>query len=527
MLDRQLISAAVWILGAILGPLVLTAALEGDPFPLLAMGGASALFLIIFVMKERAIALPIIGLFMGGRLNFLPFGLDVTAVLSLALIAYYFFAYFTMKQRNLMKGPYSLFIPISVITAIVLYHNRKLGLYHLLDSGLEGSRPGLMMLLAIATYFCGISVASPSRKFLARLPYYCLVLSLLAAIPGVMTTFYPPLAPYLYYITNSVNVDAYKDANGYGTDMARNGALAGVGANLGLFLLCWYPIYNWWRPNRWWVPMLLVVSFGLVLTGGFRNEVVSFGILVMLAMWCYFSWRSLFILPVILGVAYALSLCVSVGLVPLPSIAQRSLSFLPGKWDPVAMASAEASLDFRANIQKVYIQEYLYKSPWIGNGFAFDRAEFLKYGELAETSETPDHYYNAKEFITGKMFHIGWISLYDTLGLIGGGAFLALLLAMLCITTYFILARNDRQDQFFRLKIWLFCNIGMQAIAFFTVFGDVAGTFTSLCPFALILVHLCRMELGWGKKVDVLAPREREGIGPMEKADPAPSLLQS
>jgi hypothetical protein len=527
VLDRKFISAAIWILGAILGPLVLTSALQGNPIPLLALGGAIFLFLIIFVMKERAIALPVIGLFMGGRLNFLPFGLDLVAVLSLALIAYYFFAYFTMKQRNLTTGPYCLFIPIGVITAIVLFHTRKLGLYQLTGSAEEGSRPGLMMLLGAVTYFCGISIAPPPRKFLARLPYYCLVLSVLAAIPGMVTTFYPAIAPYLYYITDSVNVDAYKEANGYVTDIARNRAFASVGESLALFLLCWYPMYTWWRPNRWWVPLLLVIGFGLVVFGGFRSDVASFCILVMLAMWCYFSWRSLFVLPIVLAGTYALSFCVSGGLVPLPTVAQRSLSFLPGKWDPEATASANASVDFRNNIQTVYMREEMYKSPFIGNGFTFDRAKYQKYLDLAQTSETPDNYYQSKAFITARMYHIGWISVYDTIGLIGGIAFLAMLLAMLCIATYFILGRVDPHDLFSRLKIWLFCNIWVQAIGFFTIFGDVRNTFTTLCAYALVLVHLCWMDLGWGKKVEVSAPRKQEGIGSMGKADPAPSLLQS
>jgi hypothetical protein len=283
----------------------------------------------------------------------------------------------------------------------------------------------------------------------------------------------------------------------------------------------------WWRPHRWWVPLLLVVSFGLVVPGGFRSSVASFCILVMLAMWCYFSWRSLFVLPIVLVGAYALSFCVSSGLIPLPTVAQRSLSFLPGKWDPEATASANASVDFRNNIQTVYMREEMYKSPFIGNGFTFDRAAYQKYLDLAQTSETPDAYYQTKAFITARMYHIGWISVYDTIGLIGGLAFLALLLAMFSITAYLILGRVDPHDPFSRLKIWLFCSIGVQAIGFFTVFGDVRNTFTSLCPYALVLVHLCRMDPDWGKKADVTAPRKQEGIGSIGKADPAPSLLQS
>jgi hypothetical protein len=232
------------------------------------------------------------------------------------------------------------------------------------------------------------------------------------------------------------------------------------------------------------------------------------------------------ILPLVLAGAYVLSLSVSSGLVPLSLSAQRSLSFLPGKWDPTAVASASSSLDFRANIEKVYIREELYKSPLIGNGFAFDRDQFLKLTQLSMTSETPDGYYQAKSFITAKMFHVGWISLYDTLGLIGGTAFLAMLLAMVSIVTYFVSGR-DPADPLLRLKIWLFLNIVGQAIGFFTLFGDSRTSYLSMCIYSVVLVHLCRLELGWTKPAEPPVPSEREDMGPMEKTDPAPSLLQS
>jgi hypothetical protein len=526
VLSQQLISAAIWILGAILGPLALTSALEGNPTLLLILGASVFLFLIIFVMKERTVVLPVMGLALGGRLNFLPFGLDTVAVLSLGLIFYYFFAYFTMKQRNLITGPRYFFIPILVITAIVVYDLRKLGLYNLLGSGQEGSRGAVMMLLGSIVYFCGISIYSPPRKFLALLPYYCFILSMLAQIPGVISTFFPSTAPILYYITNTVNVDAYKQSIGFSDTMVRYRAVAGLGGTLALFLVCWYPIYTWWRPYRWWAPILFLLCFGFVAPSGFRSDVAGFFMLVMLALWCYFSWRSLLILPLVLAGAYVLSLSVSSGLVPLSLSAQRSLSFLPGKWDPTAVASASSSLDFRANIEKVYIREELYKSPLIGNGFAFDRDQFLKLTQLSMTSETPDGYYQAKSFITAKMFHVGWISLYDALGLIGGAAFLVMLLAMVSIVTYFVSGR-DPADPLLRLKIWLFLNIVGQAIGFFTLFGDARTTYLSMCIYSVVLVHLCRLELGWTKPAEPPVPSEREDMGPMEKTDPAPSLLQS
>lgn len=531
MLDRQLISIAIWISGAIFGPWALTSALEGNPGLLLTFVVGVFLFLIIFVMKERAVVLPVMGISIGGKLTFMPFGLDTSAVFGLTLIFYYFFAYLAMKQRNITLGPRCLLFPICVITPIVLYHLHNLGLYGLMGgSGQEGSRAGVMMILGVVIYFCGISIASPPRKFLSKFPFYVFVLTILAQIPGIVSTIYPSTAPYLYYLTDNVNLDAYMQSAGYDIGMVRTRAFAGVGASLGLFLLCWYPVYTWWRPYRWWVPVLFLVSFALILPGGFRSDVVGFGIMGLLGLWCYFSWRTLFVLPVILAVAYALSLAVSSGIVPLSLQDQRGLSFLPGKWDDRAVGNAQSSLDFRNNIQRVYIREDLYKSPWIGTDYSFDRTQFQRLSELSLTQETPDGYYQAKSFIVGKMFHIGWISLYDSLGLIGGAAFLAMTLAMVTIVTYFILGPHNPADELRPLKIWLFCIIWGQAIGFFALFGDARSTFFAMCAQSIILVHLCRLELGWGTQVEDVPPpkdREREAIALTGKADPAPVPLPS
>jgi hypothetical protein len=524
VVDQKLISAAIWIAGLILVPIALTNALEGNPLYLLVIGGFSFILYVFFVLKDAACALPLLGACFVGKLNFLPFGLTAPAILTIALIVYFFFAYFALKQRSLSSGPMTLFVPILVITAIIAYHNRKVGL-HALGSSAEGSAMGLIMLLGSIAYICGASMSSPSNAFWIRLPWYCTLMGIVSNIPNVLSTYFPNLTPYLYQLTDAVNVDAYRESLGMDVDVTRGG-LAGVGSFMEVYLLAYYPIHTWWRPHRWWVPIALMVCLVFAVSGGFRSIVALFSLVLLLAMWCYYSWRSLFLLPVTLAVAYGLSLCAQSGLVELPMNVQRSLSFLPGNWDSTAVDSATASNEFRQNITTVYWREELYKSPWIGNGFIFDTKASDMYVDMARKADTFDHYYTAKAFISSKTYHVGWISLYDMVGLIGGAAFIALGANMIWMTFCFVSNQVDHRSPFFPLKVWLFCNIAHEFVSYFTLFGDIRYTFPTVCAYAIILVHLDRMERAGNPKTVLLSLQKRKDIQNPGRLVPQPSFLR-
>lgn len=525
VVDQKLISAAIWILSLILVPMALTNALEGDFMLMGVLGGLSGLLFIFFVLKEGTCALPIIGLYFAGRLNFLPFGLTAPSIFTLGLVIYVFFEYFALKQRNVSPGPPILYIPILIITVIVGYHNRQVGL-HALGSSAEGSRQGLMMMLGPLAYICGSSVFPPSVTFLSRIPWYCLLLGIITSIPNLLTSFFPGLAPYLYYLTDNVNLDAYRESLGYDTDIVRGGGFGSIGMYLELFLIAYYPIYSWWRPHRWWVSILFLISFVGVIEGGFRSSMALYGFIFLVGTWCYCSWRSLFLLPVACLVVFTVSVCAQSGLVDLPLSMQRSLSFLPGRWDAVVLESTAGSNDFRQNIEQVYKREYLYKSPWVGNGFLFDTREADMLTDMSRYGDTGDHYFTAKAFIVSKTYHVGWISLYDTVGLIGGIAFVALGVSMIWMSSRAVWGRIDYQAPLFPLKVWLLCNITREFVGYFTVFGDIRNSFPAACAYAIILIHLYRVERGMNLNPAAAPLPQPEAMQPPGKRMPQPSFLR-
>jgi hypothetical protein len=506
--ERAIINALIITAGFILVPFIVSSTLTSDYAPLLFFGGLTALVLAFFFFKEKLCVMPLLGAAVAGSMNFLPLPLNTTDIAVLMLICYYVTGYVVIRQKRIKVGKPMFFWPIVTIVAILLIHNHNLNLKSA-GADTEGGKPAYLIYLIVLGYFCGINTTRPSVNFLSKIPLWFFLLSAISSIPYLLSTYFPGLAPYFYTVTSSVNVDVYVDSlGGVGNDSESQGAIGRlavfgpVGATLQIYLLSHYPIGTWIRPERWWVAGLSLVCAGLAITSGYRSVLFDFAMMTMVGAWCYYSWRSFFLPVGICIMAFILIILSSNGLIhlpvnKLPMIAQRSLSFLPGDWDQEAIISGEGSNNFRKSIQDVYIKEYMMQSPLIGHGFIINTKDFdaytdaLRVGGSAETNE----YLQAKVFIEGKLFHTGWISVYDIVGIIGSIAFVALGAGEVLLVYHFLFGpRADRRSTLYPLYVWLMCNILTMMVGFFTVFGDFGSTFMDLCCYAIVLSHLYDLE---------------------------------
>jgi hypothetical protein len=487
--ERTIINALILAAGLIIGPYLTLSTFEHNYWPLLIAGGVTFLLVVFFFVGNRICALPLLGLYFGGDFNFLPLGLSAADLCVFATILYYLVTYIALKQKALKTGPRVLLYPIMVIGLIVLYHQQSFGI-HAFGGNKEGSRPAVLLLACVTAYVCGININHPPVTFLRRLPWYALALLTISSFPYIITTYYPEAANTLIYISSDLNLSAYA-----GEEIVREGDQAAIGAALQLVLLSYYPIYSWWRPERWWVAILSVVCFWLVAHGGFRSGMAVYGVSFLLGTWCYCSWRALILLPVCALALFGLEVVQSNNLVSLPLATQRSLAFLPGSWAKEVTDSAVSSNEFRDDLQRVYVQEYLKKSPLLGNGFTIDLDQLDKIRDAERTNFSEDGYYSSKFFIESKLFHIGWISVYDAVGLVGSLAFVLLGLSISYLSGRFIFAPGrERRSPLLPLRVWIFCNVTKDMIGYFTVFGAFNLTFSALCGYAIILAHLYEME---------------------------------
>lgn len=504
--ERNIINALIIGASVILAPFVISSALTFNYIPLMIFGGVVLLGIAFFVLKEKLCMLPLLGTGIAGALNFLPLPLSATHVFCLLLILYFITGYVLIKQKRITIGKPRLFWPIIIITAIVLYHNHSLNIKAAGGGDTEGGKPAILLLLVVVAYFCAINMVTPSVKFFSKIPLYFVILTGVSNMPYFLTTAFPSLAPYLYIVSNNVNVTAYLDSQADASmkteGVGRLGAFGPLGQAVQLYLICQYPLMTWLRPSRWWVIVFSLVSMVFVLASGFRNVLFDFGIVTLVGTWCYYRWHSFLFVGAGITALFLLLFASTNGLIPLhenklPLIAQRTLSFLPGDWDQEALESAASSNGFRQDIQDVYVREYMWKSPWIGNGFDINVKEFDSLSQLLKINRgiADPAYIQAKTFIEGKLFHTGWVSVYDLVGIIGSIAFVILGINEVSMAAHLVFGpKADRRSALFPLHVWLLCSIVVTVVSFFAVFGDFGTTFPLLCIYGIALSHLYNIE---------------------------------
>ena len=504
--ERTIINALIIGASLILVPFVISSTLTFNYVPALCFFLLASMLMSFFIIKERLSVCPLLTVGIVGNLNFLPLPLNASNICSILLILYYITGYVIIRQKRIRLGNNRFLWPIVILTLIVLYHNHDLNV-RVLGGEKEGGKASILIYVAVLAYFCGINLPTPSVRFLGRIPFWFVVATLIGAAPNVLSTYFPSLAPYLFTMTDNINLDAYVNAqSGFSSDLTngigRITAFGPVAGALQLYLLCHYPMGTWLRPERWWVAGLSFGCLLLAISSGYRNVIFGFAVITMVVAWCYHSERSLILPATLFLVALILAIGSSNQLISLPQsdlplVAQRTLSFLPGKWDEDAVESAKASNEFRDNIQKIYINEYMTRSPLLGNGFDIDTKEFnelsdsLRFGSPGMDAQ----YVQGKAFIEGKLFHTGWVSVYDAVGFVGTVSFLILGWNQIRIGSHFVFGpKADRRSTLFPLYVWLLSNTVSTMILFFTVFGDFKETFMDMCVYGIIFSHLLDIE---------------------------------
>ena len=504
--ERSIINFLIWTVGLIAGPYIAVSALYGNFIPVGVALGITAAVLIFGFGGDRMCVLPFISLFCPGSFNFIPLDLSPYELACLAVLSYYVISYLALRRKLMRAGPWIFFVPIVVFVAILIHNEPNFGL-RVLGTGNVGGRKTFSIIIASLAYVCGVSMNSPSPKFLGRVPIYCVVGTIIFSIPYIITTYFPSTAPYAYLFTKSINIGAYEDSLGDTEGVVRNIGQASVMQTIFICLLCYFPITSWWRPHRWWMVGFGIAALTFAALSGFRSTLVGFGISTFLATMCYIRWRVLLLLvPGVLLVGLAIMAHDS-HLLTLPDSAQRSLSFLPGNWDPEVVGETDSSNEFRSGIIRVYLDEYAAAHPWFGNGLSYDEGTYEEVSFMEKYHETADHYWQSKLFITNKVFHTGWVSLYDAVGLVGSFFFGLLGVSVIYLQTRDLFWKSQNQSSvLFPFRVWLFSYSVTGFISFFTLYGAIGEEFPNLCFMALAYFHIDHVQRYGFEKVPV--PRE-------------------
>lgn len=357
-------------------------------------------------------------------------------------------------------------------------------------SELIGGRPYFDIALATCGYWV-LQRADLTEKIAYRFPIISIVSGSLNFIASTVSYFIPATVPYLSRIYSGIDASQYLSEENTGTivdanpdEINRIGYLAGFGAALSLALYSYYrsitlilPTY-FWRP-RWtyfWRFKLMSLAIFSILLSGFRNTIVAMGIYFLLSIFYQRRtgdlWRLLFYaVP-----SFVLIISLQGVLFELPLTAQRTLSFLPGRWSPAAKADAEGSVEWRVYMWKALFEENKYiKNRILGDGFGYSLADSR--AMEAATDLKAAHSTQENFLVTGDL-HSGPLSTIRFVGYVGLGLYL--LLAFSTLAAAHRLIRRAYGTRYFPMAMF----VGLPAIYgpfhFIFVYGGYKQDLASL-----------------------------------------------
>src|SRR3984893_11696876 len=481
MITERLKLYLVVCIGLIATPFLGASIATGDFFWIGTAIGAAGFLLLLFGPTEYVWTLLVLGVVADFRPNFLKFNISFAELGTVILFLNLIVKRTILQRKALQIGPLPFWVPIIIITGIIFLHTFKggdLG-FKILGSSEYGARRHLPFLLAVMSYLIVVNSVQRDKASLRRLPLLYVIFVIIGSLPSLITTFVPALTPLAYFLTGTANLEAYIEAISIrGAILERIGALGGIGIALQLYLVSWYSIRDWWRPERWWVVVVSGFALFLCVRSGFRSGLLGYVFVTAIACVIVLRWRA------VVAAIFALAMCFVLAagnnnLFRLPIAAQRALSILPGDWDPVAVYSAEASSDFRRVVQDVSLKSYFDPFSLIGHGFKYNTGEASKYEAPPGTIPTEETY---RGYVVRKQFHIGWISLFDSVGIIGSLAFIWFTINILRRMLAWI--RRNGLSALSLPQRWLIIIYGQTIIPFWTVFGDLSSVIVMLCIIA-------------------------------------------
>ena len=284
-------------------------------------------------------------------------------------------------------------------------------------SNIWGGKYYVNVLVGLAAFFV-IQSAEIQPKVWSALPYAILAVATFDLFISLITTFLPRAIFVIYPFYSAVSTLGMEDIFGSREfDLTeRISAYGNFGFILTVFVLSFVSVREIFSPSR--LGSLLAVAMGFVasLYSGFRGAAVNTGLTWCAAAIRDFRWAVLFVLPLFVAGLFSLSF-INAQIVGLPKQVQRSLSFLPGEWDPDMLADANASNDFRSNTWSLWRQEYFPAQPWFGRGFGFRR-------QWATQSVYIDTGSDYKMNVEVGNLHNGLFAAVDALGIIGAAFFI-------------------------------------------------------------------------------------------------------
>ena len=257
-------------------PWLTSITLEGNTLPLIILFGGALLLLFVYGLGNRCWMIIPFCLPIEGNLNFLPLNFSIQ---ELAIISVFCFVLLKMifgLNLSWRLGPVFLWVPLSGLVAVIMYHwlsSGDVGIRLLGGTGWGGRKYFQIM---VAVFSLPLLASFPEIRWadLQKVPLLYFLGSFVDIVPDAISTLAPSTAPYIWRVYSGINISEFGSTlmGNFAPEAAitRFRTLARLGTAMGLVVLCYFPARTWLQPSRLGAPFTLIL--GVVLCFGYRPQ---------------------------------------------------------------------------------------------------------------------------------------------------------------------------------------------------------------------------------------------------------------
>ena len=440
---------------------------------------------------------------MSGQMNSLPGHLPVRDLVIGGVVLFFLSlkAFKMIRVRPVVRF-LDIFMWINVLYLVTVFLRRPVGV-HAFGTELVGGRPYLEVIFAVMGYWVlNQVIMTPFQSIL--LPVLFSGVGFFIAFLSTLAFFFPFLTPIIGGLYSGISAQSYlaqqNGPSGNADDQAdtRMQFLQDVASSI-FNLLCSFlspllffnPLYtlHWKRfPLIYIRPFTIAcIAFYFCLKSGHRTTIP----VMLFTLYAAAYFRKGIAGIVFMAVATLPPLVILVALqgnlYQLPETAQRTLCFLPGKWNQNVLLEAKGSSDWRFQMWDIVLHEEKYiHNKTFGDGFGFTERELE---DMAAVGSQEDF------MIIGDV-HSGPVSAIHVVGFVGLALFI--ILRIICCYRAWKLIRASQGTPFFPYSLFVGIPTLYGSIGFVFIFGDYKndfpGTimtiaFLNLCSNGLVAYH--------------------------------------
>lgn len=503
-------------------PWLTSETLSANAMPLTILGGIAVLLLFVFGLGDRCWLIIPFCLSIEGNLNFLPLNFSMQELAVITVLCYLLFRMIFGLDVAWKLGPALLWVSLSGLLAVILYHwisSGDIGIKLLGGSGWGGRK---YFKIALAALCVPLLASYPSVRLrdLQLVPFFYFLGSFVDIVPDLLTTFVPAAAPLVWRVYSGVNLAEYGDVmkGNFAGEQAitRFGTLAKLGAALGLVTLCYFPARTWLNPNRLWAFPLILLGGLLCALSGFRNTIFRYGLSIVAGLYATLRFKSFIVIP--LAAAGALAVAFTQGkILNYPLQIQRALAFLPGDWDVKAVSETKGSSEWRKKIDELFYKEYFGKAPLLGQGYHFDpslakEATDVYLAVARARASATDEFADVRSFIEMRQPHEGPVHILLVSGLAGMVFFVSYCSVLLIYSLASVLRTPPKEVT--PIQIWALALLLPNVLGFFIVFGDYTSFLITVIPIVTLLYRFERLKATASNHLPAIAGIENSGAAP-------------